>query len=226
MYTLKRLLPDDRPREKLRRHGAGVVGDNELIALVLGSGCRSHDALDVANAVLTACGGVHGLARASCEEVTGVTGIGAAKAARLLAAVELGRRTLTDPPAARVRITSPQALASFLLPVFGARPVEHFGVVMLDARHRVVKTTVISVGSLNATIVEPRDVFRHAVVGGAHAVAVFHNHPSGDPKPSRDDIEMTKEIAKAAEALGIAIHDHLVIGRKGHASFRSLGLLP
>ncbi len=134
-------------------------------------------------------GGVHGLARARCAELAQVAGVGSAKAAQVLAALELGRRTLTHAPGDRVQLRSPQDAAEYLLPTFGSRAVEQFGIVLLDSRHRVLKTTVVASGTQNATIVQPRDVFREAILGAAAAVVAFHNHPSGDPSPSPDDVE-------------------------------------
>jgi DNA repair protein RadC len=221
---MRNLSPDDRPREKLRRHGAAALGDNELVALVVGSGCRGRDALAVANSVLTARGGVHGLVRSTWAELADTAGIGPARAAQLLAALELGRRTLAVAPGARVRLTHPRDAAAYLMPTFGARAVEQFGVVLLDTKHRVLRTAVIAVGGLNHTSVEPRDVFREAARGGAAAVLVFHNHPSGDPTPSPEDISLTRRLAAAGELMGIDLVDHLVLGDVRYCSLKEIGL--
>jgi len=194
---MKDLSPDDRPREKLLRSGAPSLGDNELVALVVGHGTREADALELANEVLRRCGGLHGLARSTSDDLARIGGIGRARAAQLLAAIELGRRTLTHGAGARVQLRSPRDAAAFLLPMFGVRPVEQFGVVLLDSKHRVLRTTVIAIGTLNSTIVQPRDVFREAILGSAAAVVAFHNHPSGDPSPSVDDMELTRRLAAA-----------------------------
>jgi DNA repair protein RadC len=222
---MKDLSPDDRPREKLLRHGAAALGDNELVALVLGSGCTSGGALDLANDLLRARGGLHGLARSSCSDLAQVAGVGPAKAAKLVAAQELGRRTLSTAPAARVRLASPRDSAALLLPAFGSRPVEHFGAVLLDTKHRVIRTTVVAVGTLNSTVVEPRDVFREAMLSAAAAIVVFHNHPSGDPSPSPDDIALTRRLAAVGELLGITVVDHLVLGDARYCSFKEIGEL-
>jgi DNA repair protein RadC len=222
---MKDLSPDDRPREKLLRHGSRALGDNELVALVLGIGCRGADVLVIANDLLRAYGGVHGLMRAGGADLGRLPGVGAAKAARLMAALELGRRTLSHAPSARVRLRTPREAAEYLLPTFGARAVEQFGIVLLDSRHRVLKTTVVASGSLNATIVLPRDVFREAVLGGAAAVVAFHNHPSGDPSPSPDDVELTTRLAAAGRLIGIEVVDHVVLGDTRYCSFKELGQL-
>jgi DNA repair protein RadC len=222
---MKELSPDDRPREKLQRHGAAALGDNELVALVLGSGVRRAGALNVANDLLQARGGLHGLMRSSCDELSAVAGVGGAKAAQLLAALELGRRTLTHAPAARVQLRTARDAAAFLMPAFGLRPVEQFGVVLLDSKHRVIKTTVVAIGTLNSTVVEPRDVFREALAGGAAAVLVFHNHPSGDPSPSADDVALTRRLAAAGVLMGVDLVDHVILGDARYVSLREQGQL-
>ena len=222
---MKDLSPGDRPREKLLRHGVAALGDNELVALVLGSGRPRMGALGVANELLKAHGGLHGLIRSTADNLAQVAGIGTAKAAQLMAALELGRRTLVQAPRARVQLRTPRDAAAFLLPTFGARSTEQFGVVLLDSKHRVVRTAVVAVGGLNSTALEPRDVFREAVLGAAAAVVVFHNHPSGDPTPSPDDIELTRRLAAAGVLMGIDLVDHIVLGDVRYCSLKEMGLL-
>ena len=220
---MKELSPDDRPREKLLRHGAAALGDNELVALVVGTGCRRAGALGVANALLAACGGLHGLMRSTADDLASVAGIGRARAAQILAAVELGRRTLTRAPRARAQLLTPRDAAAFLLPSFGARMLEQFGVVLLDTKHRVLRTSVLAVGTSNTTVVEPRDVFRAAALGAAAAIVVFHNHPSGDPSPSPDDVDLTRRLAAAGVLMGIDLVDHLILGDVRYCSFKESG---
>ena len=222
---MKELAPADRPREKLQRHGAAALGDNELVALVLGSGGRRGGALTVANGLLAAQGGLHGLARSTCDDLARVAGIGRAKAAQMLAALELGRRTLTRRPKARVRLATPREAAAFLMPMFGSRPAEQFGIVLLDTKHRVLRTTVLTLGSLNASVVEPRDVYREAALGGAAAIVAFHNHPSGDPSPSPDDVVLTRRLAAAGALMGIDLVDHIILGEVRYCSFKEMSLL-
>ena len=222
---MKDLSPNDRPREKLLRHGAAALGDNELVALVLGSGCRRAGVLGVANALLAARGGLHGLTRSTVDDLVAVAGVGRARAAQLVAAVELGRRTLTRAPRARLQLLTPRDAAAFLMPSFGARPLEQFGVVLLDTKHRVLRTSVLAVGTLNATVVEPRDVFREATLGAAAAIVVFHNHPSGDPSPSPDDVDLTRRLAAAGVLMGIDLVDHLILGDVRYYSFKESGRL-
>jgi len=222
---MNELSPSDRPREKLLEHGARALGDNELVALVLGSGSRRRSALTVANDVLKALGGLHGLVRASCDDLARVEGIGPARAAQMTAAVELGRRTLVRGPHARVQLRTPREAAAFLMPTFGARDVEQLGVVLLDTKHRVLRTTVVAVGSLNSAGIEPREVFREATLGGAAAIVIFHNHPSGDPTPSPDDHELTRRLVAAGVLMGIDVVDHIILGDVRYCSFKEMGRL-
>ena len=222
---MKELLPDDRPREKLLRNGPTALGDNELVALVLGIGTRGADVLGVANDLLRCRGGVHGLARSSADDLSQVVGIGRARAAQLVAAVELGRRVAARGPSARVPLRSPHDAAAYLLPTFGARAVEQFGIVLLDSKHRVLRTTVVASGTLNSTIVHPRDVFREAMLGAAAAIVLFHNHPSGDPSPSPDDVELTRRLRAAGVLMGIEVVDHIVLGDARYCSLKEMGQL-
>ena len=143
-----------------------------------------------------------------------------ARAAQIVAALELGRRTLTHAPAERPQLANPGAAAAYLLPRFGGKAMEQFGMVLLDTKHRVVRTTVLAVGTRNMLCVEPRDIFREAVVGGATAIVVFHNHPSGDPTPSPDDVVLTRRIVAAGVLMGVDVVDHLVLGDVRYYSFR------
>ena len=217
---MKSVAPHDRPREKLQRLGAAALGDNELVAVVFGSGQAATSALDLANQVLERSGGIDGLARARHDELTQLPGIGSARAAQVLAAVELGRRTLTRVDRHRVQITSPRMVAELLLPLYGNRPVEQFGVVLLDTKHRVMRTTVVTVGTLDASIVHPREIFREAAAAGAAAIVVFHNHPSGDPEPSDEDVRLTHRLIAAGVLMGIDVIDHVILGNVRYCSMK------
>jgi len=217
---MRNLLPDDRPREKLRSHGVAALGDNELLALVIGHGTRRGDALATANAVLAAHGGLHGLPRCTPDDCRRTPGIGAARAAQIVAAVELGRRTLVRGAGARLQIRSARDAAEYLMPRYCGREIEQFGVVLLDTKHRVLRTAILASGTLNSTIVQPREVYRAATSGGAAAIVVFHNHPSGDPTPSPEDVDLTRRLAAAGLLLGIDLVDHLILGERRYWSFK------
>jgi DNA repair protein RadC len=223
---MKAVAPHDRPREKLERLGVSALGDNELIALVLGSGSREIDALALANQLLAFAAGLHGLTRLTPGELRRVTGIGRARAAQLLAAVELGRRTLTRGLVERPRLSQPGELAQFLLPQYGTSPVEQFGVVLLDTRCRLIRIKIISVGSIDTSVVHPREVFREAASASAAAIVLFHNHPSGDPTPSQDDVELTTRMVQAGSIMGIEVVDHVILADQRYYSFAQSRTVP
>jgi DNA repair protein RadC len=154
-----------------------------------------------------------------------VQGIGLAQASRILAAVEMGRRTLSVQPDARTPIRSPSDVAEFLLPRFGSYPVERFGVVLLDSRHRMMGVHLVSEGSIDTTAALPREVFREAAIAGAAGVLLFHNHPSGDPKPSQADVEVTRRLASAGRIIGIDVVDHLILADTTFCSLQKSRLL-
>jgi DNA repair protein RadC len=220
------VAPHDRPREKLERHGASALGDNELLALVLGSGSRGCDALELANLLLRRANGLYGLTRLAEGDLRQVPGVGPARAAQVLAAVELGRRTLLRHRSDRPRLQSPAQLAALLLPQFGAAAVEQFGVVMLDTKYRLIRIKVVAIGSLDTTIVHPREVFREAASASAAAIVLFHNHPSGDPTPSRDDYALTTRMVDAGDIMGIEVLDHLILADQRYYSLIESGNLP
>lgn len=211
---------EDRPREKLARVGVEALGDNELLALVIGAGTRARGALTVAQDVIAVADGLSGLARLGMDELTRVPGIGTSRAARLQAAVELGRRTLTRDGPGRPRFLTPEDAANYLMPRFGRYVVERMGVMLLDQKQRLIRTTIVSTGTLDATLAHPRDVFRIAVAAAAATVVVFHNHPSGDPAPSMIDRLLTRRLDLAGEMLGIELGDHIILGDGVYFSFK------
>jgi DNA repair protein RadC len=221
---MKQLAKHDRPREKLQRFGVAALGDNELVAIILASGSRECGALELANRVLERAGGLHALARRGPDELA-VRGVGAARAAQIVAAVELGRRTLTRTAHERPQYHTPQQLASYLLPQYGAASVEQFGLVMLDTKHRLIRVKVVAVGSLDSAVVFPREVFREATAASAAAIVLFHNHPSGDPTPSTDDLLLTHRMLRAGDIMGIDVLDHLILADQRYYSLAEAGKL-
>jgi DNA repair protein RadC len=220
---MKHLAPHDRPREKLERLGPAALGDNELLAVILGSGSRDASALALANTVLARADGLAGLTRSTVLELQQVEGIGRARAAQVLAAVELGRRTLLRGTSERPRLKTPREIARHLLPQYGASPVEQFGVLMLDTKNHVVRVKIVSMGSLDSTVVHPREVFREAAAASAASIILFHNHPSGDPTPSPEDIELTRRLVEAGDIMGIDVLDHLILADHRYFSMREAG---
>ena len=222
---MKTVPPQDRPREKLERLGVTGLGDNELLALVIGSGSRKLDVLEVANRLLGRAGGLHGLTRVGMGELRNVAGVGRARAAQVLAAVELGRRTLVRGVAQRPRLVSLRQLAAYLIPQYGAAPVEQFGIVMLDTKQRLIRVKIVSSGPLDATVVHPREVFREAASASAAAIVLFHNHPSGDPTPSPDDLALTTRMVSAGDIMGIDVVDHVILADQRYFSLVESGRL-
>jgi DNA repair protein RadC len=221
---MKQLAKHDRPREKLQRFGVAALGDNELMAIILASGSRECGALELANRILERAGGLHALARRAPDELC-VPGVGAARAAQVVAAVELGRRTLIRTALERPQYHTPQQLASYLLPQYGAASVEQFGIVMLDTKHRLIRVKVVAVGSLDSAVVYPREVFREATTASAAAIVLFHNHPSGDPTPSKDDLLLTYRMLRAGDIMGIDVIDHLILADQRYYSLAEAGKL-
>jgi DNA repair protein RadC len=222
---MKDVAPHDRPREKLERLGVAALGDNELLALVLGSGSRDSDTLAIANRLLADVGGLHGLPRAGLGDLRAVAGVGRSRASQILAAVELGRRTLVRNGQDRLRLKSPRELAAYLIPQYGSHPVEQFGIVMLDTKQRVIRIKVLSLGSLDTTVVHPREVFREAASASAASIVLFHNHPSGDPMPSADDLLLTARMVHAGSIMGIDVVDHVILADRRYFSMVESGKL-
>jgi DNA repair protein RadC len=220
-----RLRRPEGPRERLDLLGPEALSDAELVALLLRTGERGTDALGVAEALLARVGGLRGLAGAARRELRSVPGVGPVKGAGLEAALELGRRLATR----RLRVGDAVLGPEDVFRHFHARlrdaPHERFLVLLLDGRHRVVREVVTSQGTLTASLVHPREVFRPALREAAAALILVHNHPSGDPAPSREDREVTVRLARAGEILGVPVLDHVIVAERGWASLRDEGVI-
>jgi DNA repair protein RadC len=217
------LPPEERPRERLARFGAGALSNRELVALLVGTGSRRASALDLAERLLDS--GLRGLAVRSLAELRGERGLGSAKASRVLAALELGARLASEGRGTPPSFRTPEESARYLLPRYGSRPVETFGLLALDVRHRLKREAVVSVGCLTSSLVHPREVFQEAVVSRAAALVLFHNHPSGDPEPSPEDLALTRRLASAGGLMGIEVLDHLILGAGRYVSLKQRGVL-
>ena len=214
----------ERPRERLFEKGAAALADAELLALVLRtSGIRGETGVDRARRLLAAFGGLDGLRHASADELAREPGLGAASAAAVVAALELGRRTAsTRVERGGVYRTSAEVFLDLRARLAPLRK-EVFWVLLLDAKHRKLREVHVSEGSLTASIVHPREVFVAAVRESAAAVILAHNHPSGDPAPSPEDVELTRRLRQAGETLGIRVLDHVIVGAEAHFSFADAG---
>lgn len=218
--TIKEIPLNDRPREKMAVNGAAVLTDAELIAILLRTGTAEKSAIDIASE-LTADGGLYkrlaGITR--LNELTNIKGLGQAKAATVLAALEIGRRIASAKPIEKIHFSCPQDVADFLMPRLRYASKEQFVVVLLNSKNKVIGTEVVSEGSLSSSIVHPREVYGPAILHHAAAIMVAHNHPSGDPKPSTEDKEATRLLSRSGKVLGIPMIDHVIIGDGNYYSF-------
>lgn len=219
-FTIKELPPDGRPREKLKALGAGVVSEAELLAIILRVGTQGESVIDLANRLLVTYGGLVGLSRVSFTELCGVHGLGEAKACQLKAALELGRRLLLAEPAERLHVRSPADLAPILMLEMAPLDQETLRVVLLNTKNQIIKFCDVYKGSLNSSLVRIAEVFKEAVRVNASAIIVAHNHPSGDPTPSTEDIRVTAQIIAAGKLLEIEVLDHMIIGERKYVSLR------
>jgi DNA repair protein RadC len=215
---------DERPRERLRQRGAAALSNAELLAIILRTGATGENVVAQATRLLSRFDGLTGLARASVSELCAEHAVGEAKAAQVLAALELGRRLLATQPDQRPAITSPQDIANLLLADMALLEQEHLRVVLLNSRNQVLAAPEVYKGTVNATQVRSADLFRDAVREGSPAVIIVHNHPSGDPTPSADDAAITRQIIEAGALLGVDVLDHVVLARGGFVSMRERGL--
>ncbi len=220
-YRIKDLDSDDRPRERLAALGPGALSNAELLAILLRTGIKGMNAVQLAQTLLVEIGGLIGIHRLSLPELQEMKGIGFTKAAQIQAAVELGRRLAIVHEEDKPRIQSPQDAANLLLYEMGALEQEHLRVMLLDTRNQVIKFVEVYRGSLNSSVIRVGEVFREAVRRNAAAIIVAHNHPSGDPTPSPEDIAVTRAIVDAGKLLDIEVLDHLVIGKNRYVSLKS-----
>lgn len=218
----------ERPRERLLRLGPAALGDAELVAILVGSGGGGQTAVDVGRRLVTLGGaaGAAGLCRLAADDLGAVPGIGPAKAAVLLAALELGRRVAAGNPSLPPRCHGPEDIAPGLIVEMAPLDREQFRVLLLDSKHGLIGSEVIAVGGLDHVPADPREVFKPAIRRSAAAVIVAHNHPSGDPEPSPQDLALTQRLAEAGRVLGVPLLDHLVVGRGRYVSIASRGWLP
>lgn len=225
-YTLMiRDLPQqERPRERLARVGAPALSTAELLAITLRTGVGGENVVRLAERLLAHFNGLPGLARASTSELQQVKGVGPAKAVEIKAALELGRRLTATLPHERPKVTSPGDAANLLMSEMMFLEQEHLRVILLDTRNAVLAMPTIYVGSLNTSVVRIGELFRTAIKENAAAVIVAHNHPSGDPSPSPEDVHVTRQLVKAGQLLDISVLDHIVIGHQRFVSLKERGL--
>jgi DNA repair protein RadC len=214
---------EDRPRERLYHKGPDALADAELVALQLGTGDRGHSAVDVARALLVSFGSLAALAAADVAELAAFRGVGRAKAVRLAAAFELTRRLRSRGSAPRPVLSTPEQVYARYAPLMEDLRREIFRVALLDAQNGWLKDVVVSEGTLVASLVHPREVLRPALLEPAASLILLHNHPSGDPSPSREDVRLTRQLVDCARLMDLRIHDHVIIGRGRFASLAQRG---
>ncbi|AFM01999.1 MULTISPECIES: DNA repair protein RadC [Desulfitobacterium] len=225
-YRRLKDLPEELlPRERLFQYGPDALSNREILAILLRTGVKGENVLDFAERLLTETGGLSGLARLTVHELTRYRGMGTAKAAELKAALELGRRSVSSDPMVRPVINSPQDIAYLVMEEMRYLDREHFRVVSLSTKNHVLGISSISVGSLNSSLVHPRECFKEAIRRNSNAIILLHNHPSGDPTPSREDIDVTRRLSDGGQILGIEVLDHVIIGDNRYISLKERGIL-
>lgn len=224
---LKELPIDERPREKMIAKGAAALSNAELLAILLRTGTKSDSVLRLAERLLKKHEeiGLAGLAVLTPQEMSKIKGIGIAKAVSIAAAVEIGKRLASLIPGERPAIRSPLDAANYMMAKLRYEVKEHFIVILLSTKNHIIATPTISVGTLNASLVHPRELFKEAINYSAASVILVHNHPSGDPTPSKEDIELTQKLVKAGKLLDISVLDHVIIGDNKYVSLKEKGII-
>ena len=224
-FTIHDLPLSERPRERLQKFGVEALSAQEILALILGRGISGESVMVTAQRLLSQFGSVKGIAGASVEELSQVKGIGLAKAAQIKAAFELANRLEGYSEAGdKPILKTPEDVVGLVRGRLKGKKKEHFLALLLDTRSRLIKVAEISVGSLDSSIVHPREVFKEAISATAASVIFVHNHPSGDPTASEDDVKLTKRLAEAGDIMGIDVLDHIIIGDKKYLSLKREGL--
>jgi len=225
-FTIRKLPDTERPRERLQRLGPEALSTPEILALILRQGVSGESILETAGRLLDTFGGIHNLSRAPLEELMKVRGIGLAKACQIVAAFELiNRMKKSTRNEKRLVIRNPEAAYEELSGVARGEKKEHFWAILLDTRNNVIKSVEISVGSLDTSIVHPRELFKEAIAASASSIIIAHNHPSGNPEASREDIELSKRLIDAGKLIGIEVIDHIIITDDSFCSLKREGLI-
>ncbi len=224
-FTIKELPEEERPREKLLKYGEKSLSNAELLALIISTGNRRRTAVELSQDILNYFGGLKSLNNLSIEEITQINGIGLAKASQLKAIVELGKRLTRLGNEDKKVVKSPQDVASLLMPELRFLTQEVFKLVLLDVKNQVIAVPQISKGGLSSSIVHPREVFKEAIRRSSAAIVLVHNHPSGIPAPSQDDIKITGRLIETGEIVGIDVLDHIIIGDGIYKSMKEEGII-
>lgn len=225
MVRMRDVPKEERPRERLIKYGENHLSNQELLAILIGSGTRRESVMDLSNRVLVHFEGLKLLSEATIEQLTSIKGIGKAKGIAILAAIELGKRIRQYKPEESYTVRSPEDGADYIMEEMRNLNQEHLVVLFLNTKNQIIHRQTIFIGSLNASIVHPREIFREALKRSAASIICAHNHPSGDPTPSQEDIHVTRRLAEAGKIMGIELLDHLVIGNNSFVSLKEKGYL-
>lgn len=224
-FTVHDLPKAERPRERLKQFGPEALSAQELLALIIGRGVSKKSVMTIAQELLVRFGNIKAISEATLEELSQIKGIGFAKAAQIKACFELGKRKDLELEQKDFDIRDTESVVKAIKASIKDKAKEHFKLILLNARNKIIGVSTVSIGSLNASIVHPREVFKDAIKHNANSVILVHNHPSGDPEPSEDDLTITKRLIEAGKILGIEVVDHVIIAKNSYFSFKDRGLL-
>jgi DNA repair protein RadC len=224
-FTIHDLPKQERPRERLQRFGPEALSAQELLALVIGRGTPGKSVVNIAQELLVKFGNIKAISEATIEELSKIKGIGLAKAAQIKASFELGKRQDLEIELDDLDIKKPQDVVKAIRARIQDKAKEHFKLILLNTRNKIIGISTVSTGTLNTSLVHPREVFKDAIMHNAASVVLAHNHPSGDTEPSENDLTITKRLAEAGKILGIEVLDHIIVTKAGFFSFKEKGLL-
>ncbi len=224
-FTVHDLPKSERPRERLQRFGAEALSAQELLALIIARGIPGKSVINIAQELLSEFKSIKGVSQATIEQLCEIKGINQAKAVQIKACFELGKREELTAELKNFDIKNPEVVVKAIRATIKDKAKEHFKLLLLNTRNKIIGITNISTGTLNANLVHPREVFKDAITHNAASVVLAHNHPSGNPEPSEDDLEITERLVEAGKILGIEVIDHIIITQKGFLSFKEKGLI-
>ncbi len=225
-FMIKELPETERPREKLYNHGPESLSNEELLAIIIRTGSRTESAIELSKRVLSRDNrGLVYLRDTTLQELMENKGIGECKASQILAAIEIGKRINRKTAVDRVRINQPATVSDLFMDEMRYLQKEHFRIILLDTKNQIISMEEISIGTLNASIVHPRDVFKIAIKRNSNSIILIHNHPSGDPTPSKEDINITNRLLEVGDLVGIKVLDHIIIGDNNYISFKEKNII-
>ena len=224
-FTVRDLPKSERPRERLQKFGSEALSAQELLALVIGRGISKKSVMNIAQELLARFGNIKAISEATLAELAQIRGIGLAKAAQIKACFDLGKRQDLEPDIENFDIKNPHSVVKAIWSRIKDKAKEHFKLILLNPRNRLIGISTVSIGTLNASLVHPREVFKDAITHSAASVVLAHNHPSGNLEPSEDDLTITKRLVEAGKILGIEVIDHIIITKNGFFSFKEKNLV-